>query len=140
MQTFVIGLVVLLSTTTIVVALALLRRTSAPFDRAFARQPGAHAVAAVRPGQVTDANSWRPSGPAWRRRPDRSAWSPSSSGTVGGSGPPGPLTVVGRAEPGGAVDRLDLWQGRWPAAPGEIVLNEPAHGPGRARVPTGSRE
>ena len=45
MQTFVIGLVVLLGTTTIVVALALLEASSAPFDRALAKQRGPHAVA-----------------------------------------------------------------------------------------------
>src|SRR5688500_4454025 len=54
-QTFVIGLVVLLSTTTIVVALALLEASSAPFDRAFARQQGAHAVAVYDRAKVTDA-------------------------------------------------------------------------------------
>ncbi len=32
------------------------------------------------------------------------------------------LQVVGRADPGGAVNRLPLVAGRWAAAPGEIVL------------------
>ncbi|GHH81046.1 hypothetical protein GCM10018781_62780 [Kitasatospora indigofera] len=38
---------------------------------------------------------------------------------------PGPITVVGRADPGGPVDRVDLWEGRWAGAPGEIVLMRP---------------
>ena len=53
-QTFVIGLVVLLSTTTIVVALTLLDASSAPFDRAFAAHRGAHAIAGYDRGAVTD--------------------------------------------------------------------------------------
>jgi len=32
------------------------------------------------------------------------------------------MTVVGRADPGGAVDRVVLVDGRWATAPGEIVL------------------
>ncbi len=38
-------------------------------------------------------------------------------------GRPLPLVVVGRADAGGAVDRLNVWEGRWPDKPGEIVLN-----------------
>src|SRR5262249_18408951 len=37
--------------------------------------------------------------------------------------------------PGGPVDRLNLWEGRWPTAPGEIVVNEPPHD--RFRPPGG---
>ena len=54
LQTFVIGLVVLLSTATIVVALALLDASSAPFDRAFAAHKGAHVVAAYDSTKVTN--------------------------------------------------------------------------------------
>ena len=73
MQTFVIGLVVLLSTTTIVVALALLSATSAPFDRAFARQRGPHAVALFDPrGDRGTAGRRQRTGVSGRRR-DRSA-------------------------------------------------------------------
>src|SRR4030095_8644081 len=45
LQTFVIGLVVLMSSATIVVALALLDASSAPFDRAFSAHRGPHAIA-----------------------------------------------------------------------------------------------
>lgn len=48
----------------------------------------------------------------------------------------GALTVVGRADPGGPVDRVTVWQGRWAAAPGEIVLNRRRErSAGRASVP-----
>jgi putative ABC transport system permease protein len=36
------------------------------------------------------------------------------------------LTVAGRADPGGPVDRLDLWLGHWPTGPRQIVVNLPA--------------
>jgi putative ABC transport system permease protein len=46
--------------------------------------------------------------------------------------PPEPLTIVGRGDPGGAVDRLNVWRGRWATGPGEIVLNDNPVGPTRA--------
>ncbi|MFE9692238.1 FtsX-like permease family protein [Micromonospora sp. NPDC005806] len=124
LQTFVIGLVVLLSTATIVVALVLLDASSAPFDRAFAAQRGAHAVAVFDPAKVSDAEL------AGRRTGVAAAAGPFGQVTLdlgegGGPGPRGPLTVVGRADPGGPVDRLNLWQGRWPTGSGEVVLNQP---------------
>lgn len=122
-QTFVIGLVVLLSTTTVVVALALLQASSAPFDNAFAKQRGPHEIAVYDPAKVTDVQL------AGARTGVTAAAGPFGQvmlDTRGFStlGPPGPKTVVGRADPGGPVDRLDLWQGRWPTAPGEVVLNQ----------------
>ena len=130
LQTFVIGLVVLLSTTTIMVALALLDASSAPFDRAFGAQRGPHMVAAYDAARVTDAQLTGartgvaavagPFGQVTLERTDSTG--PSGGGPFGGGGP---LTVVGRADPGGPVDRLDLWKGRWAAGLGEIVLNSP---------------
>jgi putative ABC transport system permease protein len=123
LQTGVIGVVVGLSTVMIVVALGLLTAASGPFDQAYARQSGAHLVAAFDRTAVPDSQL---AGTA--RRP----------GVVAAAGPfgqavvdatvephqtPLSLTVVGRADPGGQVDRLNVWQGRWPARTGEIVLN-----------------
>jgi putative ABC transport system permease protein len=126
-QTFVIGLVVFLSTTTIIVALALLAASSAPFDRAFQAQRGPHAVALFDPAVVTDAQL------AGRRTGVAAAAGPFGQAVLdlagtGGPRPPGPVTVVGRADPGGPVDRLNLWEGRWPTAPGEVVFNQPPRG------------
>ncbi|GIJ59335.1 FtsX-like permease family protein [Virgisporangium aurantiacum] len=123
-QTFVIGLVVLLSTTTIIVALALLDASSAPFEKAFEKQRGPHAVAVFDPATVTDAQL------TGRKTGVSAAAGPFGQVVLdlsGTTGPvrEGPMTVVGRADPGGPVDRLDLWEGRWPTAPGEIVLNQP---------------
>ncbi|MEV4619611.1 FtsX-like permease family protein [Asanoa sp. NPDC049573] len=139
MQTFVIGLVVLLSTTTVVVALALLQASSAPFDRSFDHQQGAHAVAVFDAALVTDAQlSARRTGVAATSGPFGLAVLDSDGD--GRIGPRGPLTVVGRADPAGPVDRLNLWDGRWPTAPGEIVLNRPPQGDGERGMPPGSNE
>ncbi|MCL7379701.1 ABC transporter permease [Streptomyces sp. 35G-GA-8] len=147
LQTIVIGLVVFSSTVAIVVALGLLEAASAPFDRAFAQQRGAHVVASFDRAGVPDARlgatARRPgveaaAGPfeqAVITVPDagEGAGGGSGTGTGGGagteSGAPaaprvitGPLTVVGRADPAGPVDRVRLLAGRWVTRPGEIVL------------------
>ncbi|MFJ2674036.1 FtsX-like permease family protein [Streptomyces sp. NPDC087525] len=151
LQTAVIGLVVFASTVAIVVALGLLEAASAPFDRAFAQQRGAHVVASFDRAGVSDAQlaatARRPgveaaAGPfqqAVITLPDAGAVAdkgpaekgPAEKGSAEkGSEPPaaprtitGPLTVVGRADPGGPVDRVRLLAGRWATRPGEIVLH-----------------
>lgn len=132
LQTFVIGLVVLLATATMVVALALLDASSAPFDRSFATQRGAHVVAAFDATRVTDAQlSGARTGVAAAAGPfGQVVLEPEDSG---GPFSNGPLTVVGRADPGGPVDRLDLWRGRWATAPGEIVVAAPPSPPSGSR-------
>jgi putative ABC transport system permease protein len=127
LQTVVIGVVVLLSTATLVVALGLLEAASAPFDRAFAAQAGAHVTAAFDPATVSDDQLARTA-----RQPGVDA----SAGPFGQAVLDVPataditragtrLTVVGRADPIGPVDRLNVWAGRWAAGPGEIVLDAP---------------
>ncbi|MFF3014330.1 FtsX-like permease family protein [Streptomyces sp. NPDC057939] len=123
-QTIVIGLVVLCATTTVMLALALLSAASAPFDRAHAAQRGAHVSATYDPAGVSDAQLTETA-----RRPGVEAASgPFRRAVVMVPGdwlwmPRGPLTVVGRADPDGPVDRIDLLRGRWASAPGEIVVN-----------------
>ncbi|MCX4776268.1 FtsX-like permease family protein [Streptomyces sp. NBC_01264] len=123
-QTFVIGLVVLCSTTTVLLALGLLAAASGPFEKAYTAQRGAHTVATYDPAKVSDAQlaqtAHRPgvaaaAGPfpqAVVDVPESWLWMP-----------PGPLTVVGRADPAGPVDRVDVLMGHWPRGPGEIVAN-----------------
>ncbi|WP_432986287.1 FtsX-like permease family protein [Dactylosporangium sp. CA-233914] len=119
LQTFVIALVVLFSTATIVVALGLLDASNGPFDKAFARQRGPHVIAtystttppASAPGAAAAA------GPFGELVLD-----------VPADGAPiwavGPLTVVGRADPSGSpVDRVDLWAGHWADNVDEVVIN-----------------
>jgi putative ABC transport system permease protein len=137
MQTVVIGVVVAVSTATIVVALALLSTAAAPYDRAHAQQQGAHLVAAFDVAAVSNAQLTQ------------------AAGAVDVEAVAGPysqvtleledseellffpnLTVVGRANPDGSVDRLNLWQGRWATKSGEIVL---AMRPGTAELALGTR-
>ncbi len=128
-QTFVIGLVVLISTGACVLALGLVVDSSSPFDTAFAAQHGAHLVATVESGKATTAQLQ-----ATGRLPGVTTSSgpfpevtitpllPGPTGSGGQfSGPP--LTLVGRSTPGGPLDDLILEQGRWPQRPGEIVLS-----------------
>lgn len=126
-QTAVIGLVVLCSTLTVTIALALLVAASAPFDRAFDHQRGAHAIVTFDSAQVSGAQLAETA-----RHPGVQA----SAGPFGEKvldvprdflwRPAGPLVVVGRPGPGGPVDQLELLTGHWARAPGEIVINYPA--------------
>lgn len=149
LQTAVIGLVVFLSAATIVIALSQLVATADPFGSAFAGQDGAHLVAAFDSARVPDARleqTTRQAGVTAAAGPFAEATVNVTSVTGGtgeqpqGSGPVppgpvppspiqlGPLTVVGRAGPGGQVDRLDLWLGHWATRPGQIVVDLPAAG------------
>ncbi|MET7423935.1 ABC transporter permease [Dactylosporangium sp. NPDC005555] len=137
LQTSVIGLVVLFSTATIVVALRLLDASSAPFERVFAEQAGPHVVAVYEPGSA-------PAGAAGAAGAAVSA-GPFEQARL--TAPPdvdpvylaGPVTVVGRADPAGPVDRVDLWQGRWATAPGEVVVADQPPPPGfRGRTELGT--
>ncbi|MGM1062727.1 FtsX-like permease family protein [Saccharothrix sp. Mg75] len=120
LQTTVIAVVTGVSTATIVVALGLLTSASAPFDRAHTQQNGAHLVAAYDATAAPDDQL------------TAAASSPLVTAVAGpfdqvtldtaGSRIAPALTTAGRADPGGDVDRLDVWQGRWVDGPGEIVL------------------
>ncbi|MFF8380134.1 ABC transporter permease [Streptomyces sp. NPDC015661] len=143
-QTAVMVLTTLLSVASAVLALGLLVASGAPFDRAFARQHGAHLTVRFDGSAVT---------------PERLAATARASGVAAVSGPfavtslrlsadraappgfaPPPLTVVGRASAAGPVDAVTLTEGRWATAPGEIVLERgsepPSSGPG-ARLTAG---
>lgn len=125
LQTAVIGLVVLCSATTAMLALGLLDAASSPFDEAFGKQNGAHIVATFDSSKVSRAQLEETA-----RLPGVEAAAgpfdqvvvavPKGARAV----PAGPLTVVGRAGPGSAVDRVKIVHGRWPTAPGEIVINQ----------------
>ncbi|UUU19977.1 ABC transporter permease [Streptomyces sp. DSM 40750] len=125
LQTLVIGLVTLTSTAAIVVALGLVDAASSPFDKAFGKQRGPHVVAAFDPAKVSDTQLER----AARRSGVSASAGPFAQATVElpreamNYGLGSQLNVVGRSGPGGPVDRLDLWAGRWATGPGEVVLN-----------------
>ncbi|GAA4435360.1 ABC transporter permease [Phytohabitans houttuyneae] len=130
LQTAVVGIVVFVSTTMILVALGLLAVSSGPFDQAYARQLGAHLAvtydrAKATDAQLTSAAGW--TGVAGVAGPFAQA---TVELTSDGRGRAMPLTVVGRADPAGSVDRLNVWDGRWATAPGEVVINQNPVGPG----------
>ncbi|PJN27817.1 FtsX-like permease family protein [Kitasatospora sp. CB02891] len=125
LQTFVIGLVVFLSATTLVVALGLIDAAGAPFDKAFGAQHGAHLTAVFDPAKVTEDRLVETA-----KQPGTTAAGPFGQTHVDLEDPTGDLpeqsaTLVGRADPGGPVDRLEVWKGRWATAPGELVLALP---------------
>ncbi|MEV7238619.1 FtsX-like permease family protein [Streptomyces sp. NPDC051020] len=139
LQTVVIGVVILFSTMSIVVALGLLESASAPFDRGFAQQRGPHAVAAFDRDKVSDDQLRR----AARRPGVEAVAGPFEQAVLNipegvSRMVRGPQKVVGRADPGGDVDRLDLWQGHWATAPGEIVLRQ--YPPSQSALPFGPKE
>ncbi|WP_433424794.1 ABC transporter permease [Microtetraspora malaysiensis] len=128
-QTIVIGLVVLCSTMTTVLALTVLTAASSPFDAAFARQRGAHVVATFDAAKTSEAQLTQ----TVQRPGVQAAAGPFGQAVIEIPQPwlwmaAGPLQVVGRADPAGPVDRVDLLAGRWAAALGEIVVNSPVGG------------
>ncbi|MFJ5970713.1 FtsX-like permease family protein [Streptomyces sp. NPDC093060] len=125
LQTLVIWLVTLVSTGSLVVALGLLDAASAPFDHVFGKQHGPHVIATFDPAEVSDAqlaHAARQSGVEAAAGPFRQA-SVDLPRDAGNFGLGGEVTLVGRSGPGGPVDRVNLWAGRWPTRSGEIVLN-----------------
>ncbi|MEU4932876.1 ABC transporter permease [Streptomyces yokosukanensis] len=130
LQTSVIAAVVLVSSTALVVALGLLDVASGPFDRIFGQAHGAHVVATFDATKVSGAELGRTAerpGVRASAGPFRQAVidMPESAAAEMPGMAPGPLTVVGRADPGGDVDRLDLFAGHWATGPGQIVLALP---------------
>jgi putative ABC transport system permease protein len=122
LQSMVVGVVVLLSSGTAVLALGLLVASSGPFDRAFARQDGAHATAGFDAAEVTAAAlaaTASRAGVTAAAGPFETVNAPLLSGSM--PLPPGP--VVGRQDPAAGVDELQLTGGRWLTGPGQIVLS-----------------
>ncbi|WP_311203305.1 ABC transporter permease [Streptomyces gossypii] len=133
MQTAVITLTTLLSVAASVLAVGLLVASQAPFDRAFAKQHGAHLTVQFDGSAVTAeqlAATAHVSGVDAVAGPF--AVSSVRQGTPEGAPPgfePPPLTVAGRTAPDSPVDEVSLIEGRWAEAPGEIVLEAGARHP-----------
>jgi putative ABC transport system permease protein len=123
-QTLAIALVVLFSSATAVAALALLAASSEPFDRVFAEQRSAHVTVTFDAALASDADVAATAG---LEGVSAAAGPFGQIATVlelpGEHGVQLPVTIAGRDDPGGPVDRVDLREGRWAEAPGEIVLS-----------------
>lgn len=120
-QTLVIGLATLMAVTASVLGGALLVASSGPFDDAFERQRGAHLDARFDAAKATRAEvsaSGRTAGVSAAAGPFATV---SVAPRHGDMRLP-PLSIVGRAAPGGPVDALTLTTGTWAKGPGEIVL------------------
>ncbi|MEU1160704.1 FtsX-like permease family protein [Streptomyces sp. NPDC005921] len=128
-QTVVIAVATMMAVAAAVIAGSLVVGSNAPFDHAFAKQHGAHVTAQFDPGKVSAARLR-----ATRRLDGVTASAgPFPSTTVSPVDPGGGhlpnLGLVGRSDPHGDVDDLDLRSGRWAAKEGEVVLSGPLEGP-----------
>ncbi len=128
LQSLIVGMVVLLSTATGVIALGLLIVSHTPFDTAFATARGAHVTAtitATTPDAALTATATATGVTA--------AAGPFEEVTVAmtrfGGGHFPPATIVGRSLAAGPVDRLALDSGTWLTGPGQVVLARDYAGP-----------
>lgn len=134
LQTTVIFLIILLASGVTTLALTLLSQSGSPYDRAFTTQRGANLVSlfyasAATPAQL-QATARQPavtaSGGPWPAAEltfQPTSLPPTLAAQSHGLGlPRSDLRLVGRDNPGGAVDRLQIVAGRWVQRPDEIVL------------------
>jgi len=121
-QAIVIAVVLLASTASATLGLALLAASSGPFDHAFAAQHGADIAVTVNSSRASAAEL-----AATRALPGvTAAAGPFAETTVQvqqDGQPFGQLTLAGRASPGGSIDDLVLTGGHWPDGRGQVVLN-----------------
>ncbi|MFG1658413.1 ABC transporter permease [Micromonospora chersina] len=123
-QTVVIGLATMMAVTAAVLGGSLVAASSGPFDRAFAQHHGAHLTAQFDAARTTAARltaSARADGVTAAAGPFPTATATPHDTAADIDLPP--MTIVGRATPGGEVDRVPLSQGRWVNGPGQIVLS-----------------
>jgi putative ABC transport system permease protein len=128
-QAIVLGVVLLVSTASATLGLALLAASDAPFQHAFAAQDGAHLTVTVNPAhadvaQLAGTRTLR--GVTAMAGPFAEATVPTQWQGQGF----GQLVLVGRASPGGPVDDAVLTAGHWVTGPGQIVLDAPSGGGG----------
>lgn len=119
-QTATVLLVTLLGSSVATMALTLLVRSTQPWDEAFTRVAGPHLLFHVDASRVTagqlQATASLP-GVVAAGPPHPTALVPFQR-----AGQKGTLELIGRDDPGGALDRMTIVAGRWPAHPGEIAV------------------
>ncbi|WP_329579116.1 FtsX-like permease family protein [Kitasatospora sp. NBC_01250] len=129
-QSAVTGLATMMAVTVSVLGGSLLVASDGPFDRAFAGQHGAHLVARFDAGRAGSGGGGLAA--SAHAAGVTAAAGPFATATLDPHGGPelqlpagmslSPMTVVGRADPGGPVDDVTLLRGSWASAPGQIVL------------------
>ncbi|GAB3976457.1 FtsX-like permease family protein [Plantactinospora veratri] len=120
-QTVVIGLVVMIAVTAAVLGGSLMVASTAPFERAFTQQRGAHLTAQF-DGTRSTAAQLSASAQAAGVTAAAGPFPTTTITPAEDRGPVRPITVVGRDDPGGPVDAVTLTAGRWVTGPGEIVV------------------
>ena len=128
LQSVIVGMVVLLSAATSVVAIGLLVLSNAPYDAAFAKANGAHITAAFDPTVTSAALAATASAQGVSAAAGPFDLVTASVSIVNGPRL-GSVTIAGRAAQLGTVDRLSLDAGTWLTGPGEIVLSREVAGP-----------
>jgi len=121
-QVVAIGLVLLVSTASATLGLALLAASNTPFAHAFGAQNGSDVTVTVnsaRAGPVALAATRGLGGVTAASGP----FAESTVQTQFGGQPFGQLTLAGRASPGGPVDDVVLNAGHWPDGPGQVALD-----------------
>jgi putative ABC transport system permease protein len=130
-QTVVMVLTTLMAVTASVLAAGLLVAARAPFERAFAEQRGAHLVgqfdgaraSAAEVKATAEATGVVAAAGPFLSLSVRPRTASQSEFVPAGVDLP-PLTVVGRADAAGPVDRIELVEGAWPSRAGQIAVDE----------------
>jgi len=121
-QAVAIGLVVLVSTASATLGLALLAASNTPFQHAFGAQDGAHVTVTVNAARASAAEL-----AATRHLGGVTAaagpFAESVVQTQFQGQPFGQLTLAGRGSPAGPVDDVVLNAGHWADGPGQVVLD-----------------
>jgi putative ABC transport system permease protein len=120
MQTAMVALITLLASAMATISLTLLVRSTAPYEEAFERVSGAHLLmnfdaAKVGPDELRATGALPVVTAAGEPHPI--AYVP-----VEANNHKTTFELVGRDDPGGKVDRIQLAAGRWVQGPGEIVV------------------
>jgi putative ABC transport system permease protein len=124
-QTIVIALVLVVSTASSVLGLALVVDSHATFDHAFAAQRGAHLVATVDTSRATPAQlaaTTRLPQVTAAAGPFAEAYVSATDSSQGAVAVLPPMTLAGRPTPGGPVDDVTLQAGHWPQRTGQIAV------------------
>jgi putative ABC transport system permease protein len=121
-QAFVLCMVLLVSTASATLGLALLEASNGPFNHAFAAQNGADITLTVNANKATAAQlaaTAHAAGVTAVAGPFTEVTFP-----VDFQGQPwGSIQAVGRSTPNSQVDTVDLTSGHWPDGPGQVVYD-----------------
>ncbi|WP_433890057.1 FtsX-like permease family protein [Streptomyces sp. CA-111067] len=132
-QSVVMALTTMMAVAASLMALGLVVSSQAPFDHEFGKQHGSQLTARFSGAKATAAQvatTAQAAGVTSSAGPfavvvARPQMPPPAGAPQGAPSPPvTPLTIAGRPQAGGPVDRLEVTHGHWPTGPGQIVLTD----------------